>query len=262
MERLLMTYRIKVPPRTLPVDEAHLVSGLEHWVVGLKDYRWSFIVGFVLLLLMAGGLWGVFWYDAQNASKAQELEREATLHLFTRPGDPQKAATNLKEAIALYKRILEEYPRTPTAPLAQFSLGNAFLQSNDLDSAIETYKRFISTYGSNISLLGLVHQKLGYAYLLKGDLDQAAKAYSTILEIPGAMNRDSALFEIARLEENRSRPDEALKQYQDLIKTYPNSPLTGEAAMRVKVIEAKKTPEPTPAAAAPVPATPSKLSKP
>lgn len=240
-----MSYRIKVPPRTLPVDEAHLVSGLEHWVLGLQRYRWSIIVGFILLLLTAGGIWGVFWHDAENASKAQEIEREATLHLFTRPGnDPQKAAANVNEAIALYKKVVEEYPRTPTAPLAQFSLGNAFLQANNLDSAIDSYKQFISTYGSNISLLGLVHQKLGYAYLLKGDIDQAAKTYSSILEIPGAMNRDYALFELARLEENRSKPDAALKHYQDLIKTYPDSPLTSEAAVRVKVLEAKKTSEP------------------
>ncbi|NGZ09073.1 MAG: tetratricopeptide repeat protein [Nitrospira sp. LK70] len=247
-----MTYRIKVPPRTLPVDEAHLVSGLEHWVLGLANYRWSILVGFLLLLLIGGGTWGVFWYDTQNADKAQELEREATLHLFTRAtNDPQKAAANLKEAIALYKRIIDEYPRTPTAPLAQFSLGNAYLQSNDLASAIEAYTRFISTYGTHVSLLGLVQQKLGYAYLLKGDLDQAAKAYSRILEIPGAMNRDYALFELARLEENRPRPDEALKHYQDLMKTFPNSPLTSDAAMRVKVIEAKKTPEPSPPSATP-----------
>lgn len=248
-----MSYRIKVPPRTLPVDEAHLVSGLEHWVLGLQRYRWSIIVGVILLLLTAGGIWGVLWYDAENASKAQEIEREATLHLFARPGnDPQKAATNVNEAIALYKKVVEEYPRTPTAPLAQFSLGNAFLQANNLDSAIESYKQFISTYGSNISLLGLVHQKLGYAYLLKGDIDQAAKTYSAILEIPGAMNRDYALFELARLEENRSKPDVALKYYQDLIKRYPDSPLTSEAAVRVKVLEAKKTSEP-PATAPVVP---------
>jgi tetratricopeptide (TPR) repeat protein len=258
-----MTYRIKVPPRTLPVDEAHLVSGLEHWMHGLAGYRWSIGVGFVLLLLMGGGIWGVFWYDAQNAVKAQDLEREATIHLFARTAnDPQKAATNLKEAIALYKRVVDDYPRTPTAPLAQFSLGNAYLQSNDLTSAIEAYNRFVSTYGAHESLLGLVHQKLGYAYLLKGDLDQAAKAYLNILEIPGAMNRDYALFEVARLEENRSRPDEAVKHYQNLMKTYPTSPLTGEAAMRVKVIEAKKTPDPSPAAATPAPSTPSKPSKP
>jgi outer membrane protein assembly factor BamD (BamD/ComL family) len=258
-----MTYRIKVPPRTLPVDEAHLVSGLEHWMLGLANYRWSIVVGFVLLLLMGGGLWGVFWYDAQNAGKAQDLEREAAIHLFPRAAnDPQKAAANLKEAIALYKRVVDEYPRTPTAPLAQFSLGNAYLQGNDLASAIEAYNRFISTYGSHVLLLGLVQQKLGYAYLLKGDLDQAAKAYATILEIPGSMNRDYALFEVARLEENRSKPEEALKHYQDLMKAYPNSPLTGEAAMRVKVIEAKRNPEPAPATAAPTLSAPSKPSKP
>ena len=258
-----MTYRIKVPPRTLPVGEEQLVSGLEHWLIGLRSYRWSLIVGFVLLLLMGMGLWGLFWYEEQNASKAQELEREATLRLFTRPStDSQKTATNLKEAIALYKRVLEEYPRTPTAPLVQFSLGNAYLQSNEVDSAIEAYQRFTSTYASNTSLLGLVYQKLGYAFLLKKDLDQAAKAYSSILDLPGAMNRDYALFEIARLEENRSKPDEALKHYQELMKTYPNSPLTSESAVRVKVIEAKKNPEPSPAAAAPAASAPSKPSKP
>ena len=245
------------------MDEAHLVSGLEHWVLGLASYRWSILVGLLLLLLMGGGIWGVFWYDAQNAGKAQELEREATIHLFTRQAsDPQKAAANLKEAIALYKRVVDEYPRTSTAPLAQFSLGNAYLQSNDLAAAIEAYNRFISTYGSHVSLLGLVQQKLGYVYLLKGDLDQAAKAYATILEIPGSMNRDYALFELARLEENRSKPDEALKHYQNLMKTFPNSSLTSEAAMRVKVIEAKKNPEPAPATVAPTLSAPTKPSKP
>lgn len=245
----------------MPVDEAHLVSGLEHWVLGLANYRSSILVGLLLLLLVGGGVWGVFWYDAQNASKAQELEREATTHLFARASsDPQKAAVNVREAIALYKKVVDEYPRTPTAPLAQFSLGNAYFESNDLPSAIEAYKQFISTYRSNVVLLGLVYQKLGHAYHLTGDLDQAAKAYAAILEMPGAMNRDHALFEIARLEENRSKPDEALKYYLDLTKTYPNSPLTSEAAMRVKVIEAKKAPDPSPASATPAPSAPSKPS--
>ena len=258
-----MTYRIKVPPRTLPVGEEQLVSGLEHWLIGLRSYRWSLIGGCVLLLLIGIGTWGLFWYEEQNARKAQELEREATLRLFTRPSnDPQKTATNLKEAIALYKRVLDEYPRTPTAPLVQFSLGNAFLQSNDVDAAIDAYKRFTATYASNTSLLGLVYQKLGYAYLVKGDADQAAKAYFSILDMPGAMNRDYALFEVARLEENRAKPDEALKHYQELMKTYPSSPLTSEAAVRVKVIEAKKNPDPAPATAAPAASATSKPSKP
>ena len=243
-----MTYRIKVPPRSLPVDEAHMVSSLEHWLIGLKEYRWPLLVGFALVVLVGAIVGVVLWYDAQTANQAQDLEREATLHYLTRPADdPKRAETNLQQSIALYKRIVEEYPRTPTAPLALFSLGNAMLQANELDAAIETYKRFVLMYGSHVSLLGLVHQKLGYAYLLKGDHDQAAKAYSTVLEFPGSLNRDHALFELARLEESRSRPEGALTHYQDLMKTYPNSPFANEAAIRVKALEVKKSPETAPA---------------
>ena len=242
-----MTYRIKVPPRSLPVDEAHLVSGLEHWLFGLKVYRRPLMVGFALVLVTVAVVGGVLWYDAQTSSKAQDLEREATLHYLTRPtDDPKKAETNLKEAIGLYGQVVEQYPRTPTAPLALFNLGNALLQDNQVDAAIEAYKRFVLMYASNGSLLGLVHQKLGYAYLLKGDRDQAAKAYSSILEIPGSLNRDHALFELARLEENQSRPEGALAHYQELMKTYPNSPFTSEAAIRVKALEVKKTSDSSP----------------
>lgn len=257
-----MTYRIKVPPRTLPVDEAHLVSNLEHWLEHVRVYRGPLLVGATILVLAAGIVGGVLWYDSQTAQKAQELEREATLHYFTRPADdPKKADANLKEAIALYKRIVEEYPRTSTAPLAAFHLGNALAQANEFDAAIEAYKRFILMYGSNTSLSGLVQQRLGYAYLLKGDRDQAAKAYSAVLDIPGALNRDHALFELARLEESLSRPEGALAHYQDLMKSYPNSPLANEAAVRLKVLEVKKSPDPAPAAPAPAvtaPATPKK----
>jgi tetratricopeptide (TPR) repeat protein len=258
-----MSYKIKVPPRTLPVDEAHMVSGLEHWFWGLREYRRPLLVGCALLLLAGGIVGGILWYDAQTASKAQDLEREATLHYLTRPADdPKKADTNLKEAIALYKQVVEEYPRTPTAPLALYNLGNSLLQANEVDGAIEAYKRFVLMYGSNASMLGLVHQKLGYAYLLKGNPDQAAKAYSTILEISGSLNRDQALYELARLEESQSRPEGALAHYQELMKTYPNSPFSSEAGIRVKALEVKKSPEPTPESSAPAASTAPTTKKP
>jgi outer membrane protein assembly factor BamD (BamD/ComL family) len=253
-----MAYRIKVPPRTLPVDEAHLVSSLEH---NLQDYRWPLLVGAGLLILVGGIVWGVMWYDASNTRKAQDLEREATLHYLTRPAnDPQKTDLNLKEAITLYQRVVDEFPRTPTAPLALFSLGNAYLQKNEVDSAIGAYQRFLANYGGNVALLGLVQQKLGYSYLLKGDREKAMKAYAAILEIPGSLNRDSALFELGRLEEDQSQLDKALTHFQDLIKTYPNSPFASEAAIRVRFLEAQKSPNSSPASSAPAvtPSTPPK----
>ena len=161
--------------------------------------------------------------------------------------DPQKADHALKEAIARYRQIVDQYPRTPTAPLALYHLGNTLVQANELSAAIEAYQRFLMLYSSNPSMAGLVQQRLAYVYLLKGDRDQAVKALTAILETPGTLNRDQALFELARLEESQSRPEGALAHYQELIKTYPNSPFTSEATIRTKIMDVKKSQESTPA---------------
>ena len=237
-----MSYRIKVPARTLPVDEAHLLSGLEHQLHRLQDYRRPLLVGLGVLVLAAGVVGGVFWIDRQASQKAQELEREAARFLMARStGDPKNADNLLKQAIAQYRQIADQYPRTSTAPLALFHLGNALVQANDLPGAVETYQRFMLLYGDNVSLAALVQQRLAYAYLAKGDRDQAAKTFTSIMNSPGALNKDQALFELARLEEAQSRPEGALAHYQELIKTYPNSPFTNEATIRTKVMDVIKS---------------------
>ncbi|HJT19333.1 MAG TPA: tetratricopeptide repeat protein [Nitrospira sp.] len=247
-----MTYRIKVPAKTLQVDEAHLLSGLEHALIYLQEYKKPMLVGAGVLLLAAGVVGGVFWYDRQASQKAQDLESEATRVYMGRPtSDPQKAETQLKLAIEQYRKVIEQYPRTPSAPLALFHLGNALVQSNDFAAAIEAYQRFITLYGSHPSLTGLAQQRLAYTHLLKGDRERAAKAFTTILESPGALNKDQALFELARLEEAQSRPEGALAHYQELIKTYPNSPYTSEAMIRTKLLDTKKTSESAPPASSP-----------
>ena len=112
-------------------------------------------------------------------------------------------------------------------------------------------------------MAGLVQQRLAYVYLHKGDRDQAVKALTGILETPGTLNRDQALFELARLEESLSRADGASARYQELIKTYPNSPFTSEATIRTKILDTKKSLESQPASTSTAPAiVPSKKSPP
>ncbi len=239
-----MSYKIRVPSKTTTVDETQLLTGIERLLVTLEEHRRAVFVGGGVVFLAVLVVAGVFWFDYQMGQKALSLDQEATRHYLTRPADkPEIADKNLKEAIALYRQVVEQYPRTASAPIAQYHLGNALVQANDLDAAIEAYKRFVVLYGSNSSLLALVQQRLAYAYLLKGDRDQAAKAFSSIIDMPGALNKDHALFELGKLEESRSRPEGALAHYQDLIRNYPNSSFASEAAVRVKVLEIKKGPD-------------------
>lgn len=236
-----MTYRIKVPAKTLQVDEAHFMSSVEHGLVRLQEYRRPLLVAMAVLMLAVAVVGGVFWMDRQASMKAQDLEREATRMFLSRPaGDPKKADELLKQAIGQYRQVLEQYPRSPAAPLAQFHLGNALVQANDLPAAIEAYQKYVVLYGAQPSMVGLVQQRLAYAYLLKGERDQAVKAFTTILGMPGALNKDQALFELARLEESRSRPEGALANYQELIKSYPNSPYASEATLRTRILQPEK----------------------
>jgi len=254
-----MSYRIRVPAKVDPLDEAHLLTGVDRFLHLLQEQRRAVIVGLGVVLVAGAVVAGVMWYDYQSTLKARELDQEATLHYLNRPADdPKKSHEQLSQAITLYKQVVDQYPRSPVAPLALFHLGNAQVLANEVDAGIETYKRFMLLYSSNTSLLGLVQQRLAYAYLVKGDRDQAVKAFTGILEIPGALNKDHVLFELAKIEESQSRPEGALAHYQDLMKNYPNSPFTSEAAVRVKVLEVKKSPEspaaaPAPAASAPTP---------
>jgi len=250
-----MSYRIKVPAKTLPVDEAHMLSSLDHALHRAGDYRRPFLVGLGVLVLAAAVVGGVFYVDRQAAQKAQDLEQEA-MHFLTAPSanDPQKADHALKEAITRYRQIVDEYPRTSTAPLALYHLGNALVQVNELSAAIDAHQRFLTLYSSNPSMAGLVQQRLAYVYLHKGDRDQAVKALTSILEMPGTLNRDQALFELARLEESQSRPEGALARYQELIKTYPNSPFTSEATIRTKIMDAMKSKDSPPASMSTTPA--------
>ncbi|HNV24944.1 MAG TPA: tetratricopeptide repeat protein [Nitrospira sp.] len=249
-----------MPEKADPLDEAHLLTGVDRFLHVLQEQRRAVLAGLGVVLVAGAVVAGVIWYDYESTLKARELDQEATLHYLNRPADdPKKSHEQLSQAITLYKQVVEQYPRSPVAPVALFHLGNAQVLANEVDAGIETYKRFMLLYGSNTSLLGLVQQRLAYAYLAKGDRDQAVKAFTGILEIPGALNKDHVLFELAKIEESQSRPEGALAHYQDLMKNYPNSPFTSEAAVRVKVLEVKKSPEApaaapsTPAASAPAP---------
>lgn len=254
-----MSYRIKIPPKDTPVDEAHLMSGMDRFLDRLQEHRQMLLVAVVLVLLAAAVVGGVIWLDARNAAEAEDRYRKALRAYLERPmTDPVKADLSLKQAITLFQEVVDQYPRSPSAPLALYQLGNAQMDAKDTAGALLTYKRFAATYGANKILLGMVYQRLGYAYLLNGDREQAAQTFRAVLDVPGALNKDHALFELGKLEETQARPEAALAHYQDLMKTYPKSPLASEAGVRIKALEVKKGPEPGPSSTTEPPPAPAK----
>ena len=248
-----MTYRIKQEPKVIHADEAHLLSGMEHFLVWLEQNRRSVLAGALVTVCALAAVGGALWYDARQENDAADLHRQAVQLVLDRPADNSaKAEENLKQAITLYRRVVEEYPRSRSAQLALYHLGNALVQINDVKGGVEAYSKYVATYGTNKMMLGLVYQRLAYAHLLNGDREAAVKAFLNVVGLPGTLNKDHVLFELGKLEESLSRPEGALVHYQNLVKVFPNSPFAGEATVRMKALEAKQTPAAgTPAAPPP-----------
>lgn len=248
-----MTYRIRHESKGIQADEAHLLSGMEHFLVWLEQNRRSVLAGVLVAVCALAAVGGALWYDARQEEAAADLHRQAVQLVLDRPADNSaKAEENLKQAITLYRRVVEEYPRSRSAQLALYHLGNALVQVNDVKGGVEAYSKYVATYGTNKMMLGLVYQRLAYAHLLNGDREAAVKAFLNVVGLPGTLNKDHVLFELGKLEESLSRPEGALAHYQNLVKVFPNSPFAGEATVRMKALEAKQTPAAgTPAAPPP-----------
>ena len=234
-----MAYKIKeASPKSGMIDEAELLSGKDRVLLFVEQNRIAIIVGILLTVVVAVALGGLVWFERLESENAILLEGKAQLLYYDRlPDKPEQTQENLSKAADLYRQILDEYPRTSSARRSLFFLGNTLMEQGDLNGATETYQQFIKKYPDDEILLGVVFQRLGYAHLLNGNQDRAYAVFSTVLGLPGAINKDQVLYEVAKLKEAEEKTQEALTYYKQLVEQYPNSPFFSEASLRVKILE-------------------------
>ena len=241
-----MSFKIKDPDRHLALENPVFMTKTERAWLFAEQHRGGIIAGMVLLVLVGILLGGVFWYQHNENLQALTLQHAATTMYLDRPlDDVALSAQNLEKAVALFQEVIQKYPSSPSAELAQYFLGNARVEQRDYSTAINTYNTFIQKHQSNPMLTGLVYQRLGAAHLLNQDRAKAIDAFTTVLGMPEAINQDQVLFELAKLEEAEEATDRALTYYKRLVDQFPHSPYAGEAALQVKALN------PQPSAAAP-----------
>ena len=73
-----MSYRIKVPPKSIPLDEAHLGTWGDRLLHVLEDNRRAVLAGVAVIIAAAGIVGGILWYDGQRTEGASHLLQRAT----------------------------------------------------------------------------------------------------------------------------------------------------------------------------------------
>ena len=231
-------------------------KGIQKWKKPL-----GILAGGVLLLGVAAAAY--FYFSKETERKAEDLEFSAYSEYSKRTrlsgAEKEKA---IRGAIEKYQQILDSFPKTKTAGLAAYTMGNAEVELKEYDKGIELYQRALASLSLSETMRGLIHLRLGYAYLAKSDPEKAISEFAQVEKNPLTRDQDFASYEIGKIYESQGKKNEALGEYESLVKSYPASPLVSEVSARISELKGISAvtaqPGSSPAAATPPPSLPSK----
>ena len=175
-----MSYRIKVPAKIDPLDETHLLSGVEQFLLMLQEQRRALLVGLGVLLVAAAVVIGVMWYDDQTTLKARELDQEADTSLSQSAGgrseESARATDSGHQPLQTGCGSVSPNSCCALSPLSTWATPRSWaMKSMAWDRNLQAIH--IARQLQPL-IAGLVQQRLAYADLMKGDRDQAAKAFA------------------------------------------------------------------------------------
>lgn len=240
-----MAYKIRVATRKEQLKKPdEFIGTIDRLGEKIRERAKLFWILLAVVLFVGSGI-GLFWFlQTQQKNRAAGLEYQALQYYHQQVApDDQKAAPskedNEKKAIEQFQKILEEYPRTPSAAVARYYIGNAYMELKDYDSAISAYRSFLEGNPANDVMVGMIYQRLGYAYLEKGNPEEARQSFEKVDGLAGSINKDQAMYELGRIDETLDIKEDAIKQYQELISRYPDSMFLSEAQRRLTALGVK-----------------------
>ncbi len=177
----------------------------------------------------------------------------------------ERASQNLLAAQTpkQWESLLEQYPRSPTAPIARLALATSHYNEGAYDQALAAYGLFLDRYPKHVMAPAA---ELGKVQCLeaRGEIEAALNGYSLFaIARPTHELLPQALFGKARCLQLLQRFAEARAIYEDYIAAHPEGDWTAQAEFSLRALErqirarqAAPAPTPAPAPDQAAPATP------
>jgi predicted negative regulator of RcsB-dependent stress response len=190
-----------------------LQSGMERltdYVEENKTKVYIIAASIGLAILLTAGIY-LFWSDYQSSS--MKLYVKAQDSLAVSADKPETA----KESITLFKQLIEKYPHSWSAKIANYNLGNVYYNQGDIDKAIASYKNYISMAGSDDSgIKFMALTSLGYSYETRKDFKSALDYFEQAQKSNSGFE-SIAYRNMARIYEQMNDKKKALESYQNAL---------------------------------------------
>ena len=198
------------------------LSGFEEYLE--KNKKLIGIVGFGVLAFVAG-FFGVRWYlDTQN-KEAEEAMFQAVYYFEADSLD--KALNDGKAGRMGFLSIAENYGSTRSGKLAHFYAGTIYLKKGKYQEAIDHLSKYD---GGDLLITPRAHCLLGDAYLETDDKEKALEYYKkAALHAPNKFFSPKYLLKAALVQELMNNYDDAINTYTQIVEKYNDTQESAEA---------------------------------
>lgn len=175
-----------------------------------------------------------------------DADKASASAVFAEATAADEAGTSSKAA-ELYKGALKRYPFAPEAATAQYRLAELLEAQGDLSRAFNAYQALLTKYpdtpnferavAAQVSIANKYLQGRPQKFLgvpIGSSAKRAQEMYTNILSnAPFSKYAPIAQFNLGLAYEKQSQPFEAIKAYQKVLDTYPNSDVDDDALYQI-----------------------------
>lgn len=160
----------------------------------------------------------------------KEPQGKFAAQAFFYQGEAVYAAGRKAEALPLYERAAQDFPKDPIAAEALYARGVTQAELSDHVAADATFARFLKQFADH-RLTPEVKMRRGEALLQQNQLEAAQKLFAEASSTPGFSLADHALIRQAFCQYARQQYAAAATIYASVPTKFPNSPYRSAAAL-------------------------------
>ncbi len=181
----------------------------------IRDYvlthKRNIAVATTILLAVFIVIGGWAYYRQTEETKAMNLYNKAAMDAIR----IRMAGQDSAAAVKPLHEVIEKYPSTEAATLAQYRIGNSYLNAGQIDSALKAFQGYLKDKSGENELTVLVYNGLGNCYEAKKDYKNALLQYETALNAKaGKPFAGDILASLARTYEAMKDNKKAVEYYQ------------------------------------------------
>ena len=207
------------------VEKDDITSSLERGTTWVVEHGRVLAIGVGIAVLIAAVAVGLRISAANRTAAAQNALAEV-IQLYSTVTEGTPDEERFLAALLAAERVQNDYPGLSASQIARYFEALSSKQLGDSERAIPILIELSESGGGTVS--EVARFALAELYKEEGDLELAVQSYQALANSGGFAN-EAVLFELGRLHEALSMPDEARDYYQTLVGDYPNSAFRSDA---------------------------------